>query len=89
MSDTLNVTPESGDLRRAAAAVLNWSRGDQLGVQAVIQETTEQHRSLHLLVAMLGFIEELHPELSTEYGQEALSRDLMLLIQREEAERNE
>ena len=55
-----------GDHRRAAAAIVHYTRGDGAGIHAILTEAVDAGRVTELFVALLAVYAFLLPELRTE-----------------------
>lgn len=65
------------DMRRASALIVHYGRGDEEGLTAVFKETSEAHREVSLILAILAAINEIMPAIYTDFGMSIMSAHIM------------
>lgn len=70
---------EAGDLRRAAALIVHYGRGNEDGVKALFAETSTVQRPVPLILAILALTDEIVPAIYSEAGMQIVSQHVIRL----------
>lgn len=77
MDEDKTITIEADDMRRAAALIVHSGRGDHQGLEAILTETLEEQRQLHLVFALLQVHHEAMPIMYTPRGLDIMGAHIL------------